>query len=53
VENGINLMRTNANVYLLDEWDANLDRNNRAQAKALIGELAIPARLIEISYRDA
>jgi ABC-type transport system involved in cytochrome c biogenesis ATPase subunit len=43
---------TSAPVYLLDEWDANLDPNNRAAADALVDELARRARVIEISHRD-
>ncbi len=43
---------TNAPLYLLDEWDANLDPNNRAAADALVEELARRARVIEISHRD-
>jgi ABC-type transport system involved in cytochrome bd biosynthesis fused ATPase/permease subunit len=43
---------TNAKVYLLDEWDANLDGANRAKAQELIGQLAQRARVIEISHRD-
>ena len=43
---------TDAEVYLLDEWDANLDPNNRAAADALVEELARRARVIEISHRD-
>ena len=39
-------------VYLLDEWDANLDTANRAAASALVEELAQRARVIEISHRD-
>ncbi len=39
-------------VYLLDEWDANLDAANRAAAIALVEELAQRARVIEISHRD-
>ena len=31
---------TDAPIYLLDEWDANLDPNNRAAADALVEELA-------------
>jgi ABC-type multidrug transport system fused ATPase/permease subunit len=44
---------TDAPVYLLDEWDANLDGPNRAAADALVEELARRARVIEISHRDA
>ena len=43
---------TDAPVYLLDEWDANLDPNNRAAAEALVQELAQRARVVEISHRD-
>jgi len=39
-------------VYLLDEWDANLDAVNRAAAIALVEELARRARVIEVSHRD-
>ncbi len=44
---------TNAAIYLLDEWDANLDPKNRAQAWALIDQLAARARVVEISHRDS
>jgi len=44
---------TDAPIYLLDEWDANLDGPNRAAANALVEELAQRARVIEISHRDA
>jgi ABC-type multidrug transport system fused ATPase/permease subunit len=43
---------TQAPIYLLDEWDANLDPNNRAAAEALVDELARRARVVEISHRD-
>ncbi len=43
---------TEAPIYLLDEWDANLDPNNRAAADALVEELARRARVVEISHRD-
>jgi len=43
---------TDAAIYLLDEWDANLDPNNRAAADALVEELAGRARVVEISHRD-
>ncbi|MFB0935789.1 MAG: hypothetical protein QMB52_08440 [Propionivibrio sp.] len=39
-------------VYLLDEWDANLDAANRSVANALVEELARRARVIEVSHRD-
>ena len=44
--------RTANPVYLLDEWDANLDAGNRAAAVALVDALARRARVIEISHRD-
>ena len=44
--------RTAYPVYLLDEWDANLDAANRAAARQLVEELARRARVIEISHRD-
>jgi hypothetical protein len=43
---------TDADVYLLDEWDANLDAANKAKADALVDELARRARVVEISHRD-
>jgi ABC-type multidrug transport system fused ATPase/permease subunit len=43
---------TDAPIYLLDEWDANLDPNNRAAADALVEQLARRARVVEISHRD-
>lgn len=43
---------TDAAIYLLDEWDANLDPNNRAAADALVERLARRARVVEISHRD-
>jgi len=39
-------------VYLLDEWDANLDAKNRASAEALVAQLAARAVVVEISHRD-
>lgn len=44
--------RTEARVYLLDEWDANLDAANRAAAEAMVDQLAARARVVEISHRD-
>ena len=44
--------RTHARVYLLDEWDANLDAKNRAAAEALVARLAARAVVVEISHRD-
>jgi ABC-type multidrug transport system fused ATPase/permease subunit len=43
--------QTQAQVYLLDEWDANLDTLNRATAQRLIDELAARSLVIEISHR--
>jgi ABC-type transport system involved in cytochrome bd biosynthesis fused ATPase/permease subunit len=43
---------TDAKVYLLDEWAANLDAENKAKADALVDQLAARARVIEISHRD-
>ena len=43
---------TDAQVYLLDEWDANLDAANKAKADELVNTLAARARVVEISHRD-
>jgi ABC-type bacteriocin/lantibiotic exporter with double-glycine peptidase domain len=43
---------TDAEIYLLDEWDANLDSANKTKADALVDALAARARVIEISHRD-
>jgi ABC-type multidrug transport system fused ATPase/permease subunit len=43
---------TDAEIYLLDEWDANLDKKNRAAAEQLVDQLAQRARVVEISHRD-
>lgn len=43
---------TRAEVYLLDEWDANLDAHNRIQAESLVENLASRALVVEISHRD-
>jgi hypothetical protein len=43
---------THAQIYLLDEWDANLDASNKTKANALVDALAARARVIEISHRD-
>jgi ABC-type iron transport system FetAB ATPase subunit len=43
---------TAAAIYLLDEWDANLDPSNRAAADALVEQLSQRARVVEISHRD-
>ena len=44
---------TDAKVYLLDEWDANLDAANKVKADALVDALAARARVVEISHRDS
>jgi ABC-type multidrug transport system fused ATPase/permease subunit len=43
---------TQAEVYLLDEWDANLDPQNRVQAENWVQNLAARALVVEISHRD-
>ena len=43
---------TTARIYLLDEWDANLDAANRLQAERLVNQLAARAVVVEISHRD-
>ncbi len=43
---------TTAQIYLLDEWDANLDAANKATADALVDKLAARGRVVEISHRD-
>jgi hypothetical protein len=43
---------TDAEIYLLDEWDANLDDANKVKADALVDALAARARVVEISHRD-
>lgn len=43
---------TDRPIYLLDEWDANLDAANRVRARALIDQLAARARVVEISHRE-
>jgi hypothetical protein len=43
---------TDARIYLLDEWDANLDAANKIKADALVDTLAARARVVEISHRD-
>jgi len=44
--------QTDHPVYLLDEWDANLDPSNRVLACELVENLARRARVVEISHRD-
>lgn len=46
------VQRTHCAVYLLDEWDANLDESNRAQAERWVNALAARAVVVEISHRD-
>ena len=46
------VQRTAAPLYLLDEWDANLDPANRQRAMRLVEQLAQRARVVEISHRD-
>ncbi len=43
--------QTHAAIYLLDEWDANLDAVNRAKAQRLIDVLATRSLVVEISHR--
>jgi ABC-type transport system involved in cytochrome bd biosynthesis fused ATPase/permease subunit len=43
---------TDARIYLLDEWDANLDAANKIKADTLVDTLAARARVVEISHRD-
>jgi hypothetical protein len=43
--------KTRTGVYLLDEWDANLDARNRAAAESLVQTLAARAVVVEISHR--
>jgi chromosome segregation ATPase len=45
------VQQTRSAVYLLDEWDANLDATNRSKAQALIDTLAARSLVIEISHR--
>ena len=42
---------THAKVYLLDEWDANLDAKNGTEAQQLVDLLAQRALVLEISHR--
>lgn len=45
-------LKTQSKVYLLDEWDANLDSKNRALAEQIVAGLAARAVVVEISHRD-
>ena len=46
-------LHTQCQAYLLDEWDANLDANNRALAEQCIQTLSARAVVVEISHRDS
>ncbi len=46
------VQHTDAQVYLLDEWDAHLDPADRAMADSLVDVLAQRARVVEIARRD-
>jgi hypothetical protein len=46
------VQRTHCAVYLLDEWDANLDEANRLKAQVWVDVLAARAVVVEISHRD-
>lgn len=46
------VQRTHCAVYLLDEWDANLDEANKLQAQLWVDVLAARAVVVEISHRD-
>ena len=45
------VQNTHARVYLLDEWDANLDHKNMLEAQSLLAQLAARAVVVEISHR--
>jgi ABC-type multidrug transport system fused ATPase/permease subunit len=45
-------LKIQAKVYLLDEWDANLDSKNRALAEQIVAGLAARSVVVEISHRD-
>lgn len=45
------LERVDADVLLLDEWDANLDSENRERLSALIDELSCKKCVIEVRHR--
>ena len=42
--------KINVSVILLDEWDASLDKNNRAEISSLIDELALEHCVIEVLH---
>jgi len=45
------LEKVDADVLLLDEWDANLDKENRERLSALIDELSKKKCVIEVRHR--
>lgn len=45
------LEKVDAEVLLLDEWDANLDKDNQEYLSALIDELAVKKCVIEVRHR--
>lgn len=45
------LEKVDVDVLLLDEWDANLDKDNQEQLSALIDELAKKKCVIEVRHR--
>ena len=45
------LEQVEADVLLLDEWDANLDSENRARLSELIDELSRKKCVIEVCHR--
>ncbi len=45
------LERVDADVLLLDEWDANLDTENKEMLSNLIDELAAKKCVIEVRHR--
>ncbi len=45
------LLQVEADVLLLDEWDANLDKENQERLSTLIDELAIKKCVIEVRHR--
>lgn len=45
------LEKVEADVLLLDEWDANLDKENQEYLSALIDELALKKCVIEVRHR--
>lgn len=45
------LERVDVDVLLLDEWDANLDKDNQENLSALIDEISIKKCIIEVRHR--